>query len=555
MKARPFINIFLPLWILLAIGQACFSQLLPDEAYYWVYAQNLAWGYFDHPPMIALAIKAGTLLFAGELGVRFVITLLSVGTLWLIYKIVEPENEWLFIAIIVSIVPLHLVLNFAVPDVPLMFFATLFFFVLKRYLATEGKAFTLLLLVAIAGMLYSKYHAVLIIFFTLLAAPQIFRYRSFYFILLAALACYMPHILWQFNHDLRSVKYHLSERNESSYSFQNSIDFVTGQLVILGPIAALPFLYSSFKYKLQNAWERVLLFNLAGFLLFFLIMSYRGHIEPNWTVTIWVPFIYLSYHFLKTKNGHWVWLKPVAIISALSVVLLKLLLILPITDTGWPVYDQFHNWRKWAAAVKAKAKDNPVISINSYQIASEYMFYAHSVAFSHNGPYHRGNQFDYWHYEDSVLGKKALIVQPGWTMKTDSTLIAGIDTISYKWIPEYWGFGKIKLHVLDLPKKMKAGQKYQIRVLAENLYADKSMLQKLASFTPDICYIFEKPGTYMNPATDGTKFTNANMRDTVGTEIYAPQLPGKYALYICFGNNDKILTATNSERIMVEVEN
>jgi hypothetical protein len=553
MKAHPFLNIFLPLWVLLAVWQAYFTQLIPDEAYYWVYAQNLAWGYFDHPPMIACMIKAGTLLFNNEWGVRCIITLFSTGTLWLIYKIVEPENEWLFMAIIISIAPLHLLLNFAVPDVPLLFFAALFFFALKRYLQTDGKSMSLLLLIAITGMLYSKYHAVLIIFFTLLAAPRIFRYPSFYFILFATVAYYMPHILWQFNHDLRSVKYHLAERNESSFSLQNSIDYLVGQLVMLGPLAALPLLYSAFKYKIQDAWERVLLFNLAGFLFFFLLMSYRGHIEPNWTVTCWVPLIYLSYNFLQTKTGYWKWLKPISIISLTAVIIMKILLMAPFTYAALPAYNQFHKWRKWAADIKSCAKDKPVIFLNSYQMASEYMFYAHGISFSHNIPYVRGNQFDFWHYEDSILGRNAMMILPGPVTKGDSSVLAGSDILRYKWLTEYWGFGKIRLLALDKPLVMKAGEKYQIRVLAKNLYEDKTVIEKLISFSPDICYLFVKPATFMNPASGGVKLSDANKNDTIALKVTAPAAPGRYALYFSFDNSYKMLGATNSDRMMVNV--
>ena len=38
--------------------------LFPDETYYWDWSRHLAGGYFDHPPMIALLIRAGTALAA-----------------------------------------------------------------------------------------------------------------------------------------------------------------------------------------------------------------------------------------------------------------------------------------------------------------------------------------------------------------------------------------------------------------------------------------------------------------------------------------------------------
>lgn len=41
----------------LNLVQASITELIYDEAYYWYYAQNLAWGYFDHPPMVAFMIR------------------------------------------------------------------------------------------------------------------------------------------------------------------------------------------------------------------------------------------------------------------------------------------------------------------------------------------------------------------------------------------------------------------------------------------------------------------------------------------------------------------
>jgi 4-amino-4-deoxy-L-arabinose transferase-like glycosyltransferase len=51
-----------------------------DESYFWLWSKHLAVSYYDHPPLIALAIRAGTLLFGDtEFGVRFVSLVLSVA--------------------------------------------------------------------------------------------------------------------------------------------------------------------------------------------------------------------------------------------------------------------------------------------------------------------------------------------------------------------------------------------------------------------------------------------------------------------------------------------
>lgn len=56
---------------LLRLAVAATVPLAPDEAYYWVWSRALAPGYPDHPPMVALWIRLGTLLAGdGALGVR-----------------------------------------------------------------------------------------------------------------------------------------------------------------------------------------------------------------------------------------------------------------------------------------------------------------------------------------------------------------------------------------------------------------------------------------------------------------------------------------------------
>jgi len=44
--------------------------LTPDESYYWVWSKHLAYGYTDHPPMVAWLIRLGTALGDGPLAVR-----------------------------------------------------------------------------------------------------------------------------------------------------------------------------------------------------------------------------------------------------------------------------------------------------------------------------------------------------------------------------------------------------------------------------------------------------------------------------------------------------
>ena len=94
----------LAVWFIINFLQAIFTEIFSDEAYYYMYGKNLAWGYFDHPPMIALMIRISTLFFNGNLGVRLITILVQLCTITLIWKTLkvkdpEPSNVILFFVI------------------------------------------------------------------------------------------------------------------------------------------------------------------------------------------------------------------------------------------------------------------------------------------------------------------------------------------------------------------------------------------------------------------------------------------------------------------------
>src|SRR5436305_1739097 len=58
-----------------------------DEAYFWLWSNPPQIGYFEHPPLIALAIRAGTeILGDTSLGVRFMSLIASVAATWALWR-------------------------------------------------------------------------------------------------------------------------------------------------------------------------------------------------------------------------------------------------------------------------------------------------------------------------------------------------------------------------------------------------------------------------------------------------------------------------------------
>ena len=75
------------IWFVINLLQGIFTEIQEDEAYYALYGEHLAWGYFDHPPMVGLMTFLSSIFFSGTLGVRFFTIIASCLSLWVMWKV------------------------------------------------------------------------------------------------------------------------------------------------------------------------------------------------------------------------------------------------------------------------------------------------------------------------------------------------------------------------------------------------------------------------------------------------------------------------------------
>src|SRR4029450_11155314 len=88
-EARLALNTALAILALggLRLIAAAFTPITLDGAYYWMWSKHLAGGYYDHPPMVAVVIRLGTLIAGDtELGARLVSILLALPMSWAMYQ-------------------------------------------------------------------------------------------------------------------------------------------------------------------------------------------------------------------------------------------------------------------------------------------------------------------------------------------------------------------------------------------------------------------------------------------------------------------------------------
>src|SRR5690606_38092108 len=132
----------------------------------------------------------------------------------------------LFILLFSSIVLFHVYSFITTPDSPLFFFTVSFFLLFRRYLEQDSYKLAVTLGVIIALMLYSKYHAILVIFFSLLPNLKLLKRPSLWLAAGTALILFLPHILWQISNDYPSVQFHLIDRSARPYRFSYTTDFL-----------------------------------------------------------------------------------------------------------------------------------------------------------------------------------------------------------------------------------------------------------------------------------------------------------------------------------------
>jgi len=469
------VKIFLLVWTFLNLLQSYFTELHPDEAYYWLYSRFLDWGYFDHPPMVALFIRAGDSLFHNELSLRLLTVFsssFSVWILWHILKKYQVEAKW-FILVVTSISIFHIFGFTTTPDAPLFFFSMLFYFFYQQYLKKDTPGMAVLLSLSLAGALYSKYHAVLLIVFTLIANPKLLGRKSFWMVAGLTLILFLPHIFWQINHGFPSVKYHLVEREADHYQFQFTYLFLIGQLFMAGPLVGWFWFYQIFCFRATDVFTRTLLFNFVGTLLFFLANTLKVAVQPHWTLIGFLPMVMLVLISLQPKPKP-TWLQPLLYVNILLLLLMRFGLMVknPISMKVGVIKSYFGN-PEWAATIKQKAGNAYVIFPDNFQNPSWYSYYTNSSkGFSYDSRFYRRTQFDIWPLEDSLQQKRIYYVtdEPVKEIKTD-TLKTAKGVFFGGWINQSRTYQKMLVEVDSVQINTSAGKNVPLQLKITNPYS------------------------------------------------------------------------------------
>lgn len=471
--ADSLVLLWLGVWWIANLVQAGFTELANDEAYYHMFAEGLAWGYFDHPPMTALFVWAGEHLFGGELGVRFFFTVLQPLYLWILWRLIRPadadrRDAELFVVLSAATLMLQLYGFIAVPDGPLMLTAALFLLTFKRFTEHRRGAW-LWLGVAMALMAYSKYHGALVVLFALAVNPRQLLRPALYLSGAVAAVLLIPHLVWQYDHDWASFAYHLSGRN-SVFRISYVTDFLANMLVVFNPFFVPLYVQAWRKVRPQTAVDRALKFLPLAFIAFFLLSSMRGYVQPQWVIVACFGLIYLLFTYARRHVRTRRYVMRAGGVTLALLIVVRLVMIFNPTGIRFEVFDNPESY----GAIAEAADGRPVVFRQGYAVAAKYAFYTGGEAYCQPNIRYRTHQWQFRDDDSRFIGREVLVECPG--EFADST--KHVQTVElangrrFTWFvdPAFHPVRLVDIAFTGLPAKVAPGEELRIELRIVNPY-------------------------------------------------------------------------------------
>lgn len=472
--ADGLVALWLGVWWCANLIEAGCTELANDEAYYHMFAQRLAWGYFDHPPVTALLVWLGERLFGGELGVRFFFTVLQPLYLWALWRLVRPadavrRDATLFVMLSASTLLLQLYGFIAVPDGPLLASSAVFLWTFRNF--SEGRRLAWLWMgAAIALMAYSKYHGALVLLFALAANPRLFARPALYASGAVAAVLLVPHLVWQYHHDWASFVYHLSARN-SVFRPGYVVEFLANMLVVFNPFLVPIYVQAWRKTRPQSAVGRALKLLPAAFIGFFLLSSLRGYVQPQWVIVSVFGLIYVAFAYVRRHPRTRRYAMAAGGATLLLVAAVRVEMIFNSLGLRFEVFDNSESY----GAIAAEAQGRPVVFRHGYAVAAKYAFYTGGEAYCQPNIRYRTHQWQFRDDDSRFAGREVLVECPppgiaDTTGRVRTVRLANGRSFTWFVDPDFRPVRKVGVTIGGMPRRVAAGDTLRLRLCFSNPY-------------------------------------------------------------------------------------
>jgi 4-amino-4-deoxy-L-arabinose transferase-like glycosyltransferase len=388
------------LWLgaLLAIRVAALVaariDLVLDEAQYWTWSRELAWGYYSKPPIIAWLIRGTTEICGnGEACVRVASPLLYTVTAIVIYAAARQlygERIAFWSAIVFATIPgVSYSSMLITTDVPLVLFWSLGLYAWIMLVKRKEMRFAVLLGVAVGLGLLSKQA---MIYFALCAAchaifssdaREALKGGRGIMAVAIALALAMPMLVWNAQHDFITFQ-HTATNIGWKFPYVHPLallDYIVVQFGVFGPILMAVYLRTAFRAfrEKQNDHKILLLAFSLPVLALLLVQSMLSRAHGNWTAVSY-PAAAILVTAVMFELGRMFLFR---ISLALHLTLAAFIAVAPAFAPQLPTFERLQflsrvvGWRGVAASVRTKLADDHYgsILVDTREMAAELLYY------------------------------------------------------------------------------------------------------------------------------------------------------------------------------------
>ncbi|MFL5771730.1 MAG: ArnT family glycosyltransferase, partial [Flavisolibacter sp.] len=297
------------------IAAAFLLELGNDEAYYWIYSMHLQWNYFDHPPLVGLWIRMSTfnLAFISEGFIRLGSIFSCAVATWLMFKTSSTAfseragwytaclfNASFYVSVTAGV--------YILPDSPQIVFWTLSMYMLARIVKEENSWKNWLLFGVGCGLcMMSKVHGVFLL--TGLFLYVIFNKRHWlknprlYVSLLITMIIFLPVVIWNFQNDFITYKFHSERVSLFSTDWNMKTFFIEifSQLFLNNPVNVILIMIALFTVSFRDSAGKIFKYIGIPLAVVLIFISLTRQTLAHWSGPAYVTLMPLAGRLLEKK--------------------------------------------------------------------------------------------------------------------------------------------------------------------------------------------------------------------------------------------------------------
>ena len=305
--------------LLFKITAVYFTQfsLYGDEAQYWLWSQSLDLGYFSKPPLLAWFLSGyinifDDSFFSLKMFPIVVFFLISIAIYNLCLSLSLTKKSSVLCAISFLIIPAASLSSFLIStDLLLLLFWTIAMTKLLE-IRFDGSILNFFLLGLFLGLSFLAKYAAIYFFLNLLFLIIIDQRtlsafkknpKGVFVFIMSFFLVILPNLYWNVNNDWITLSHTSDNANleNLNLNFYEPINFLSSQILMLGPILCLAFIFliKYFYFDFENKF--LLIFSLP-IIFIVLIESFLVRANANWAAPALISIFILFYRLVYNKK-------------------------------------------------------------------------------------------------------------------------------------------------------------------------------------------------------------------------------------------------------------